>query len=129
MRHSTPRTPTRRIAAALLLAAWCAPAPVQAQEEATAESVEEVPAEDAELVTPAPVEKRWYHEAQRQADVGFDLLIVRPLAGVTSFAGAVLFVPAAIFTAPNGKESLKEAYDRFVREPGEYFITRPLGEF
>ena len=45
------------------------------------------------------------------------------------YAGIVLFIPAVIMTSPNGKDSMKDAYDRFVREPGEYFATRPLGEF
>jgi hypothetical protein len=125
----------RRIVAALLLAALFAPAPVWAQDEEPAETVEETAesteeaAEDSEAAAPAPVETRWYHRLQRDADIGADLLIIRPLAGVTAFAGAVLFVPAAILTAPNGMDSLREAYDRFVREPGDYFANRPLGEF
>jgi len=126
MRTANLRRPMRRVVAGLLFAAICAPAPVWAEEEAAVESAE--PSEESEI-PPAPVERRWYHEAQREADIGFDLLIIRPAAFITAAAGAVLFVPAAILTAPNGKDSVKEAYERFVREPGEYFVSRPLGEF
>jgi hypothetical protein len=62
-------------------------------------------------------------------DVAVDLAVIRPLAAVTLAAGAALFVPAVIMTAPNGVDSMRDAYDRFVREPGEYFYSRPLGEF
>ena len=119
----------RRIVAALLLAALFAPTPVWAQDEETAEATEEAGEEGSETVAPEPVETRWYHRLAHYGNLAGDVLLIRPLAGVTAFAGAVLFVPAAIFTAPNGMDSLKEAYERFVREPGEYFATRPLGEF
>jgi len=131
MRTANLGRPTRRVVAGLLFAAICAPAPVWAEDEPAPEpapaSAEEV--EGSEPAMPAPVERRWYHEAQRDADIAFDLVIIRPAAFVTAAAGAVLFVPAAILTAPNGKDSVKEAYERFVREPGEYFVSRPLGEF
>ena len=128
MRHANLRSPVRRVVAGLVFAAICAPAPVWAKDEpAAAESAEA--SDEAEAVPPPPVERRWYHEVEREADVAFDLVIIRPFAGITAAAGAILFVPAAILTAPNGKDSIKEAYERFVREPGEYFISRPLGEF
>jgi hypothetical protein len=122
-------SPVLRIAAAALVFAWLAgvvaPAPGSAAEdegEAEAEAEGEKPA-------PAPVETHWYDALIHNANVGADLLVIRPLAAVTLCAGAVLFVPAAIMTAPNGWESVKEAYQRFVAEPGEYFYSRPLGEF
>ena len=133
----------RRIAAWLLLAGLCAPAPVWAEDEPTEAAPAEASdasddsedsddaddADDAEERLAGPVETHWYDALLRNTDIGFDLLIVRPLAGVTAAAGAALFVPAVIMTAPNGKDSMKDAYERFVREPGEYFATRPLGEF
>jgi hypothetical protein len=111
-------TPNRvsRIAAALVIAGLLAPAAGRADGAQ--------PADQA-----APVERHWYDSAARNADAGVDLLVVRPLGLVTLVAGTVLFVPAVIMTAPNGTESMHEAYDRFVREPGEYFYSRPLGEF
>ena len=120
MRHATSRSPVRRIAAGLLFAALCVPAPVWAADESE-EAVSEGP--------PAPIETHWYDAALHQFDIVVDLLVIRPCAGVTAAAGAALFIPAAILTAPNGKDSIMEAYDRFVREPGEYFASRPLGEF
>ena len=55
--------------------------------------------------------------------------MLRPLSLVTLVAGAMLFLPAALMTAPNGMDSVADAYERFVNEPGEYFWGRPLGEF
>ena len=107
-----------------MLAAFCAPAPVFADDETSATAADAEPPEP-----PAPVEKHWYDVVLHNFDIGVDLLIIRPLAGVTLAAGAALFIPAVIMTSPNGKEGIKDAYDRFVREPGEYFASRPLGEF
>ena len=132
MRQATSRSPVRRIVAGLLLAAFCAPAPVWAADEPAA-AEESAPAEqsdaESEVPPPPPVEKHWYDLPLRNFDIIFDLLIIRPCAGVTAAAGAALFVPAVMLTAPNGKDSIKDAYERFVREPGEYFASRPLGEF
>lgn len=84
---------------------------------------------EAEQAAPAPVETHWYDPVVHNTNVGVDLLLIRPSAAITFGAGAVLFVPAALLTAPNGKESIQEAYQRFVDEPAEYLISRPLGEF
>jgi hypothetical protein len=116
--RQAPRSRLRQIVAGLLFAGLCAPAPIWADE----------PAGDAEA-PPVPTEAHWYDSLVHNTDIGFDLLVVRPFAGVTAGVGAILFVPAAIMTAPTGKDGLKDAYERFVREPGEYFISRPLGEF
>lgn len=113
----------RRIAAAVLvswLAGLSAPA-VSSGAEDKAEAEKGPP--------PAPIPTHWYDPLLRNTDIGVDLIVVRPLAAVTLAAGAVLFVPAAIMTAPNGWASIRDAYQRFVAEPGEYFFTRPLGEF
>jgi hypothetical protein len=110
-------TPSRfvRIAAGVLIAGLLAPATGRAEDAAPAE--------------PVPVESHWYDGPVHTADVAADLVVIRPLAAVTLVVGAVLFVPAAIMTAPNGRDGVKDAYDRFVREPGEYVYSRPLGEF
>lgn len=116
-------SPVLRIAAAVLLVAWLAaliaPAPGSAAEDEA----------EAEQPAPAPVEAHWYDALVRNTNVGVDLILIRPLAALTLGAGAVLFVPAALMTAPNGWESVKEAYQRFIGEPGEYVFARPLGEF
>jgi hypothetical protein len=128
MRHSSPGSP-RRFAAALLVAALIAPAASWAEDEQP--QGESAPAADAgEAAEPAPpVRHHWYDETLHQADIIVDLVLVRPLAAVTAGAGVILFVPAAIMTAPNGMESIQDAYGRFIKEPGEYFYSRPLGEF
>ena len=108
----------------MLLVAWLpvvAPAPGFAAEDEAAEE-EQPPA-------PAPVEAHWYDPVVHNTNVGVDLLVIRPLAAVTLAAGAALFVPAAIMTSPNCWDSIKDAYQRFIAEPTEYFISRPLGEF
>ena len=43
--------------------------------------------------------------------------------------GAVLFVPAALLTAPNGLDSVKMALEFFVTEPANSVFQRPLGDF
>jgi hypothetical protein len=111
--------PWPRFAAGILIAVLLAPIAGSAAEDAEAEAAPE----------PPPLEHHWYDDAVRQFDVGFDLVVIRPLAFVTWAAGTGLFLPAAIMTAPNGWDSVKEAYDRFVREPGDYVYSRPLGEF
>ncbi len=121
MRHPTSQSPLRRIAAALLVSCLIAPSAGWAEEEGGEGEAEQVPV--------PPVEKHWYDPVLRNTDIGVDLLLVRPLAAVTLAAGAALFVPAAVMTSPNGFESMRDAYERFVREPGEYFYSRPLGEF
>jgi hypothetical protein len=63
------------------------------------------------------------------AVAAFDVVVVRPLAATALPIGCALFVPAAILTAPNGLDSMKEALDFFVTGPARYVFTRPLGEF
>jgi hypothetical protein len=75
-----------------------------------------------------PLEERWYDGPLYVTDVVVDAVLIRPAAAITLLAGAMLFVPAAMLTAPNGMDSIRDAYDRFVNEPGEYLWGRPLGE-
>ena len=89
-----------------------------------ASSAEEAAAEPAPIV-----ESHWYDGPLRGLDLTVDVLVVRPLAAITLAAGGALFVPAAILTAPNGRDSITEAWERFVIEPGEYLWARPLGDF
>lgn len=104
------RRPRRRRAtgvAALALAAWVAvmalPGPVRAAEDRSG--------------------------ALRAFDVTFDLLLLRPLAAVSSAVGAVYFVPAAAIASPGGRDPIAEAWERFVLAPSRFAYTRPLGEF
>lgn len=65
--------------------------------------------------------------------IGFDVVILRPLATVTLVVGAVLlFAPAAAIALVAGKgakERVSEATELFVIEPFDEAFRRPLGEF
>jgi hypothetical protein len=135
--------------AAVSIAAWLATAPVSgsaAEDEPTAAPEEAAPASEAPPAAaaesnaegeaeaeaapaPAPVQQEWYDPLVHNANIGVDLIVVRPLSAVTLAVGTALFVPAAIMTSPNGWDSVKDAYQRFIDEPVEYFARRPLGEF
>jgi hypothetical protein len=119
--RNTHRGLASRIAATLLIAGLLAPALARAAED------EPEPAQ-ASLPDPA-VGERWYDQPLRMADQVVDLIVIRPLSALTLLAGAGLFIPAAALSAPNGMEGIRDAYERFVSEPGEYFWSRPLGEF
>ncbi len=60
---------------------------------------------------------------------GVDLVILRPLGLIAMAAGAVLFVPAALLTAPNGLDGIDAALEFFVTEPAKSVFQRPLGDF
>jgi hypothetical protein len=78
-----------------------------------------------------------YAQAQEQvarpppnpAAVGLDVVILRPLGLLATAVGAVLFVPAAFLTAPNGLDGINTALKLFVTEPAKSVFQRPLGEF
>ena len=63
------------------------------------------------------------------AVAGFDVVILRPLGLVTLAVGAVAFVPVALLTAANGKDSLQAALEIFVTNPAQNVFQRPLGDF
>jgi hypothetical protein len=82
---------------------------------------------DAKLqaLTPEPIEPKGLNPA-----VGaFDVLVVRPLAATALPIGVAFFVPAALLSAPGGKDSVGQALEFFVKAPARYVFTRPLGEF
>lgn len=116
----TNRGLASRAAACALIAGLVAPALALAAEE-----------EDADVSAEPPLvrDTNWYDGPLRGFEQTVDLLVVRPLAGLTLATGAVLFVPAAILSSPSGMEAITDAYERFVDEPGQYFWSRPLGEF
>ena len=61
--------------------------------------------------------------------VGFDLVFVRPLGLVAAAVGAVLFLPVALISAPQGKDGIDEAFELFVTVPADAVFRRSLGEF
>jgi hypothetical protein len=64
--------------------------------------------------------------------IGFDVVILRPLATVTLVVGAALLAPAAAMALVGGKgakERVSEATELFVTEPFDEAFRRPLGDF
>ena len=61
--------------------------------------------------------------------VGFDAVIVRPLAVCATILGSVLFVPVFLISAAGGAEARDEALELFVLLPAKSVYERPLGEF
>ena len=94
---------SRRLAGAVLIAALLAPSLASADEQG------------------------W--GPMRVFNVTFDVLIARPAAVGTLLVGAILFPPAAVLSSPNGRDTIEEAYERFITGPGENVWGRPLGEF
>ncbi len=87
--------------------------------------------------TPAPKPPREPESARAEARhprpnhalMAFDLLILRPLGLVAAAVGAVLFLPAALITAPMGRDSIQAAKETFITVPSNDVFKRPLGEF
>jgi hypothetical protein len=67
--------------------------------------------------------------AANVAAIGFDAVILRPIGFAVVLVGGVLFVPAALITAPNGWDSIVEAKEIFIDAPVERTFQRPLGDF
>lgn len=59
----------------------------------------------------------------------FDAVLLRPLGFVAFLVGAVAFVPAALISAPGGRDSFDAALEMFVTTPAEEVFQRPLGDF
>ena len=66
---------------------------------------------------------------ERIVTQGVDVVIVRPISLVRAAAGMVLAIPALLFAAPGGRESIDEVLQVFVIEPVDYVFRRRLGEF
>ncbi len=77
----------------------------------------------------APGAARAEADAAFYAGAVFDVVILRPLGFVASLVGAAMFVPVALVTAPNGLDSIEQAWELFVIGPAEFVYTRPLGEW
>ena len=66
---------------------------------------------------------------QKGAAITFDLIILRPLQAAALAVGIMAFVPAALFSAPGGRDSYREAEQMFIITPANDFFERPLGDF
>lgn len=62
-------------------------------------------------------------------DATVDVALFRTLGAVSTAVGGVMFIPAALFSAPNGRDGIEEAWKIFVEHPYETTFERPLGEF
>ena len=82
------------------------------------------------VVTPGycqEMEKKSYKSTGRAEAYIIDVLVTRPIgiaACSLGFAGLIVTAP---FAAMSGTSD--QAFDAFLREPGEYTFTRPLGQF
>ena len=61
--------------------------------------------------------------------IGFDAVIIRPLAVCATVIGAALFVPVFVISAAGGAEARDEAFELFIQLPAKSVYERPLGEF
>ena len=61
--------------------------------------------------------------------IGFDVVILRPLGLVAVAVGAAAFVPAALLTAPNGRDGIQSALEILVTERAKSVFQRRLGDF
>jgi len=93
-----------RIAAASLIAAFLLPASAEAQSD-------------------------WRDTTARVGVRSYDVLILRPLHIAATVVGFGFFVPAALLSAPGGKDNIVQAWEMLVQTPGEAAFKRPLGEF
>ena len=65
----------------------------------------------------------------RALAIGFDLVVLRPLAVAALVVGAAMLPPVALMASPGGMEGLREASELFVTEPFQEAFQRPLGDF
>jgi di/tricarboxylate transporter len=67
--------------------------------------------------------------AREVADATLDLVIFRPLQVAAFAIGATAFVPAALLTAPNGLEPIKQTWDQLAGVQVKPTFRRKLGAF
>ncbi|MAJ61307.1 MAG: hypothetical protein CBC48_15990 [bacterium TMED88] len=63
------------------------------------------------------------------ADKSLDAAVFRPIGAISTLIGSILFVPAALFSLPVGKDAREEAWDTFVQAQWDSTFSRKLGEF
>ena len=83
----------------------------------------------AGLVLPVPARADPGSAAPNPFVVAFDVALLRPIGLIATIVGFGFFVPAAVVTAPGGRDSIREAWELFVLVPGDYVFERPLGNF
>jgi hypothetical protein len=58
-----------------------------------------------------------------------DAVLIRPIAAARVIVGAAFFIPASLFSAAGGADSVRAAYEILLDEPIEYAFKRELGDF
>jgi hypothetical protein len=58
----------------------------------------------------------------------WDVVAVRPVSYIAMAAGAIIYLPAALFTMIGGNE-IEPIQDALLKGPYEYAVKRPLGQF
>ncbi len=87
------------------------------------------------ILTPTFVAKAESEEFAREFDrsaegelVVWDVVAVRPIAYAGMLAGAIIYLPAALFTLAGGND-IEPVQDALLKRPYDYAIKRPLGQF
>ena len=81
------------------------------------------------LLPVGPVRAASDSSAPHPGAMVFDVMVLRPLGFSVFVVGAVLFLPAALLTAPAGRDSVETALEIFVTAPANDVFQRPLGDF
>ena len=58
----------------------------------------------------------------------WDVLAVRPVSYIAIAVGAIIYVPAALFTMMGGND-IEPVQDALLKGPYDYAVKRPLGQF
>jgi len=66
---------------------------------------------------------------QSIADKTFDAVVLRPLGGIATCLGGIMFVPVVGMSAAEGRDGIDEAYNVFIRPFYETTVERELGDF
>jgi hypothetical protein len=106
------------------------PLPAEIPAEADAPPLAEVPAEaDAPPPAEIPAEAEVLPESDpmREFDIGFDVVLLRPMGLLQLAVGSAMLIPAYPLSWPSGGQG--EVLDILFWSPFEYTIRRPLGEF
>jgi hypothetical protein len=80
---------------------------------------------NAYAMEPQPAGYEW----QKCAAVTFDLIILRPLRAAALAVGIMAFGPAALLSAPGGRDSYRDAEEMFIIVPARSLFETPLGDF
>lgn len=64
----------------------------------------------------------------RPVEIGFDLVVLRPLGLTTIAIGGAFLGPALLISLPNGKTTRDEAIELFFTIPFEDVFQRELGD-